>query len=557
MTSTRRRLFRAVGPCCLLAAAALLSITADVSSNHVKAQAAKPDSRTVDLMSEAISVKLTKSSDLRANASSFDTGHTSDYGWAIKVANANPRTPAVSDGVVVVGGGKSHNVYGIDAKTGRRKWTARSKDSGISSISISGDSAFYTTWSCTLERVQISTGKIKYVKWIAGTVECAPHAEGDVVAAAYTENGNEVSLHSSKTGKTVWKKNLNSPVVTAPVLHDGQVFATSTDGSVSKLNGESGANEWTVKIGAVAPPVFTKWGMLVTAPIAAEFEAQAGDEPQESKQAKSSKSDRDTVVHEKTASLGSVASVSDRQLILIDPKKQPGSFKGDMPVGPQLSNNLDYQGVSPGVGQRHIVFANHGEVAVVNPMKGKTVWKVKSENKAGFVQPLIHKGLVILARKDGVLAGMDELTGDIVWCYRFDGRRFGAAPCVDNDRVFITTMQGELLSVPMGSQDHGDAGPKIAEEYDRTAREHNWAGVKDNFVKQRKEIKNKEIQDREAGPSDSDLPAKAKDPVPQPAPVNDPTEGLTKKAWDRREERKANRPRPNGRKYEKQKYPGR
>ncbi|MHC4841395.1 MAG: hypothetical protein ACYTDT_10675, partial [Planctomycetota bacterium] len=68
----------------------------------------------------------------------------------------------------------------------------------------------------------------------------------------------------------------------------------------------------------------------------------------------------------------------------------------------------------------------------------------------------------------------------------------------------------------------------------------------------------------ESAPQESDTPPDIEETEPEPVepdpvapPVADQTEGLTKQAWERREDRRASRGSPNGRKYVRKKYPGR
>lgn len=569
MSSLRRKLFRAAVPCCLFAAATFIVATTDGRANVVDAEKPREKLQKYNLSREAIPIKLSDVTSLSDDASSFRAGHSSKQGWAIKVAKNNPRTPDAGEGVVVVGGGKSYDIFGIDAETGERRWKAKSKDSGISSISVSGKAAYYTTWSCTLERVRLTDGKVEFVKWIASTVECAPHAEGNRVAAAYTQDGNQVSMHSIKSGNSIWSKKLKSPVLTAPVIHGDDVYTTSTDGRVSKLDSKSGDIDWSIKMGAVSTPVITKWGLLVATPKI----GKAGDpakkaEPKDKSDRKNDKSSRESVVHEKTAKKGTLVETNDRRIVLIDPARKPAKFKGKMPVKPSTTGNLDYQGIAPGVGEDSIIFAYNGEVVAIDPVKSKQLWRVKTGGTSNFVTPIVYDGLVIIARKDGVISALEERTGELVWSYKFEDRVFCASPCVYEHRVFITTRSGELLSIPTGADEadnkvasgiasnpaedgcppgekdipEGQVGEKAADR---------WAKARDAFRKEQKKVRSQKNKDKPAKP---DAPATKPDPVERPQ-ANDPAEELTKDAWGRREERRAKRNRPNGRKYEKKPYP--
>ena len=159
----------------VVAGLGIASVRGPIEAQEAPAQTARKPIQ-IDLSQSAQKVRLNQevSAAKGATAARFPTVHGAGDGWALRVAGNNPRSPAAQDGVVVVGTGSGNTVFGVEVETGLVRWSAVSKDSGISSVIVAGDSAYFTTWSCTLERVRVSDGHHEFSKWLASTVECAP-----------------------------------------------------------------------------------------------------------------------------------------------------------------------------------------------------------------------------------------------------------------------------------------------------------------------------------------------------------------------------------------------
>lgn len=561
MKTLHRTLLQGAAALCVVAGGVSMSIHADeVPRTPAKPQAVNAD-RVLDLREASIPVQLEVSGASGSDGRAFMVGHTLEDAWAAKVASGNPRSPAAEMGVVVVGSGGGSNVWGYDADSGKLKWKDKSDDSGISDIVIGLGRAYYTTYSCTLEGVDITTGKHLFSKWLAPTVTCAPDTDSKVVACAYSKNGSyQVSLHNTSGGQKWIEPVGKSGVVHAPVVYEEGVYTSTTDGQMQRFS-KYGKKEWTADYGAVSAPVPTPWGLMVTTTWSPEEDGGASEQKPMTEEERK-RWERGTT-STPVALRGTVTAAKDRRIALMkDPTSKPSGGKSKVTVtGPR--SNLDYQGVRPGVSNSNVIFAYGGKITCVNPMAGRAIWEVQVGDKGtDFTTPLCYEGLVLIAGSDGVLTAIEEETGALVWSYAFKGQSFRSKPAADGDRVFATTSRGILVSMPIGIENI-QLGAVRKGSGDVEGLASTYARVQETFRKVRNVVR--EIEEPEEAPGEPAPDARdGDDPEsgePGAAPEDDAarrdedeTEEITKGQWERREERRAERGRPNGREYEKKPF---
>src|SRR3982750_3877586 len=86
-------------------------------------------------------------------------------------------TPAVAGQVVVFGGGfGSHEVYALDAGTGRLRWDIRTNDDGPTAAVIVDDVVLFNTESCTLVALDAKTGGSLWERWLGDPLLGQPAA---------------------------------------------------------------------------------------------------------------------------------------------------------------------------------------------------------------------------------------------------------------------------------------------------------------------------------------------------------------------------------------------
>lgn len=484
--------------------------------------------------------------------------HSGRKAWGAKVASGGARSPGATEGMVVVGSGSGNRIHGLDGETGQHVWTAESKDSGISDIVIGLGGAGYTTYSCTLELVDVQTGKIKFAKWISPTVDCGPAADAERFYAAYSNgSGHAVSAHGKHGGGTMWKAKLDGTVLTAPVPTDKGVMVATGDGRLINLAHKGGTKAWESNLGLVAAPVQSKWGLLLTTSFTGDWNGVKAAEPN-AKNGESKGSDRETATN--FSSARTVVATGDRQIMALkNSTDRPDATQTTKIQGPK--SNLDFQGLRPGVSDKMIVFAYDGQIIAVDPGANKVLWRIETDTKREFTRPVMYEGLVLLGTKDGYLMALDESSGDLVWSYHVRNESFVYQPAVDVGRVYFTTAQGAMISMPTGFSDHErNAAGEVMPPTD-------YAWVKARFNKVRKAVHDelkKAGHSNGVGPNPEPQANKQQGQGSQPARREDDAtdnsseatlpEAPTRGQFDRAEDRRAERPNVSGRPVERKDF---
>ncbi|MBK8207392.1 MAG: PQQ-binding-like beta-propeller repeat protein [Planctomycetes bacterium] len=460
MKPNRRTVLRAAAAaCCLVLASPLVTLADDPPNTPAPAQG-QPRVRSLDRAASSIAVDLpTVPSRGGASGRLFKLNHSALQAWTARAATGNPRNPAAFDGRAMAGSGGSNVVYAYHITTGKRSWSVTSPDSGISNLVLAGDSVYFTTHSCTIERIQVSTGKHVFTKWINSTVECAPDVNGDVAFAAYRSGtGAVVSSHDIANGNEGWKRNVPSQVIMAPVACGDTVSVAGVDGSVLSMDGK-GKTLWSRKLGAVSAPIATSRGLLVlSAAVPADTGAPAKEAaPAEAEPEHDGKHpDRITSSSRKAPDKGpgrGVTVIENRRLAVLNPTLAPESGEDRELSGPAKSS-LDYQGTRPGVSGQLVVLAYSDVIRAVDLDTGNTRWEWKLETKHGeFCEPAFGDGMVFVADNYGFVTALDANNGEVVWSYRFNNESFKAKPAFDTHRVVLTTAGGRILCLPTGLDD--------------------------------------------------------------------------------------------------------
>ncbi|CAG0932906.1 hypothetical protein PLCT1_02202 [Planctomycetaceae bacterium] len=479
----------------------------------------------------------------------FGLPHTTENAWMRHVASGNPRSPATSGDWVVVGSGGGNEVYGIDIVSGERKWTNACKDSGISSIEISGDSAYYTTYSCTLERVRVLTGKTVFSSWISSTVDNQPTvADGQVFCSFQGSGGTRLTSQSADNGSVKWSVNTgNAGGIQGPVLADGCVMLATVDGSLGCYNLSTGAVQWKNSLGLTTAPVAVPGGVLCVTPAEQTLVEEKPAEPAPEEGQGKPESDKDSVVPVKpavVAQTGTLVTHGKVRLGLLSAKESPKANATSRLTA--IRGGLDYQGSRPGYDGEMVFFAAGGHISALMLGSNAPQWDVAiagGENME-FTSPVVCGGMVITATKDGYVLALSRRTGSPIWCYRFTGHSFIAKPAVGKDRLLITSASGALISIPTGLSSGAAIGAESPESI--IARE---------FSKNRKPDAPGTIDPNAGGNVEGKLPESVTPPTDaEPEPPTAVERETTKGEFERAEKRKAEREAAKGKEYEPKKF---
>ncbi|HEX8147031.1 MAG TPA: PQQ-binding-like beta-propeller repeat protein [Pyrinomonadaceae bacterium] len=230
-------------------------------------------------------------------------------GWVVRIPGGRPlATPAYSNGRLFVGGGYgSHEFYAFDAKTGRMVWKTNTGDDGPTAAVVEDGLVAFNTESCTLVVVDEQTGKMVWQEWLGDPLMSQPAVSKGKLYMAYPGNGRghaqqqNVPNHAGqsaamkhnlpmpvqgaqkkeggqaeeagshrllcadlKTGRHLWERAISSDVISAPVVSEGKVYATTFDGTSYSFDAATGELIWKKENAGTSAPVVVANEVVVT-----------------------------------------------------------------------------------------------------------------------------------------------------------------------------------------------------------------------------------------------------------------------------------------------------
>ena len=189
-------------------------------------------------------------------------------GWRFPLSS-QALPPAVKDSVVYTSGGShSYAVYALKAETGEIIWEHRTNDDGPTSPVVTEDYVAYTTFSCTVDVLDAKTGEIVWSHWLAPTLFSFPTIGSKTLYVSYCKltDGcpNRIEAYDLATGRSIWETPIDSEVLSAPILADGYLYATTANGCLYRIDAESGKETWHYDGALLAAPTISGKNLFLT-----------------------------------------------------------------------------------------------------------------------------------------------------------------------------------------------------------------------------------------------------------------------------------------------------
>ncbi len=391
-------------------------------------------------------------------------------GWKIKLERQLPiATPAVSDGIVYVGGGfGSYEFYALDAKTGKPLWLFHCGDDGPTAAVVEAGRVAFNTESCILYVLDSRTGNKLWGKWLGDPLMSQPAIASGRIYMAYPNQrgGHSLSCMGLEDGEEFWTQEIPGEVITAPIISDGAVYATTLEGSVHCFDLKTGEKRYSEQLYATSAPWVYK-GEVYVSLREDEKQMVGGKEVV----VRSEGQGRITKTGERFNSVLWAKQRADYLNLDVSSDYAAKQAAMDAAVGfggggpataklGQSSENLGvatvsgvwaYQGSRPAIiGDRN--YTSMGDtLKVLDPENGKVIWskpvKVK-DNPGGrpFTPPSYAGGKLYLGTVSGEIICLDANDGKELW--RYDcGEPIRFQPAVAGGKVYWGTDLGSVYCI--------------------------------------------------------------------------------------------------------------
>lgn len=252
----------------------------------------------------------------------------------------------------------------------------------------------------------------------------------------------------AQTGKTLWQKNVMSPVRSSPTVADGRVFVASSDGVARAFSVADGAELWSYQGLVERAALLTNSspavsGDLVVVPYpSGELVALRITDGE--------RVWSETLARTRLAS--SLGSMTDAARPAVDGGTVFAVGHSGRMVAASLARgerlwDLSIPGIqAPAVvGDAVFVVDTSGQLMAVTRRDGKILWTVKLPGATTWSGPTVAGGRLWLTSNTGKLVGADATTGKVDATIDIGAPSY-IAPIVAGGRLYVLTDKGKLLA---------------------------------------------------------------------------------------------------------------
>jgi outer membrane protein assembly factor BamB len=343
--------------------------------------------------------------------------------WRFATEGEAISSPVVAGDRVYAGSGDGH-LYALDRLTGATIWTFDARSAIHSSPAAENGLVFFATREGTLVAVDATSGK---QRWRVATGPDKPlpwgHETGDYYVASPVLAGNGVVLFGAgdgsvraldeKTGKPVWRTEIDERIRSTPAVAEGLVFVGTAQGRLHALSLKDGARRWTFDTEGTKLDS-SKFGYdrrsIQSSPAVANGDVYFGA--------------RDGWVY-------AVGAVDGKQRWRYD------HHISWIITSPAVADGVVYDASSDGA-----------FVQALNAADGTERWRTKTGAPL-WSSPAISGGVLYIGDHAGFLRAIDRTTGAELWFFRSTGDVL-SSPVVSGDLVLFASSDGSIYALHVG-----------------------------------------------------------------------------------------------------------
>jgi len=260
----------------------------------------------------------------------------------------------------------------------------------------------------------------------------------------------DISILDSQSGKALWQKTLNAPVLAAAAQTAERVIVQANDGKVYGLEAKTGNMVWvfdtptaSLSLRGYASPLVVDNSVIVAGATGKIFslDAQTGIVQWESRVASSTgRSELERMVDVD----GQLLVDSDHKLYIASYQGQLAALRlqADKKPEPLWQEPLSsYQSLAEGLGQIYAVDASDNIVAL-DKQTGQVVWRQKDFAWRGLSHSVAANNLLFVGDKQGYVHIMAQSDGKLLGRFKVKGAVADLA--IFNQALWVYSQQGQL-----------------------------------------------------------------------------------------------------------------
>lgn len=390
-------------------------------------------------------------------------------GWKVKLERELPlATPAVVDGMVYMGGGfGSYEFYALDSRSGKPLWLFHCGDDGPTAAVVERGCVAFNTESCILYVLDAKSGKKLWGRWLGDPLMSQPAISGDRIVMAYPsqEGGHSLSCMELATGKHYWTQPIPGEVITAPIIDQSKVYATTLEGSVHCFDLANGNTIFSKEHQATSAPCV--WRDEIYVSLREDEERLVSGETKtvrtegQGRIAKSGERDNDVLwaqqdaeylTYETSSRYASEQAALDASVGFGSAPSAAKLAQSEANLGVRsVSGVWAYQGSRPAIINGRSYSSMGDTLKVVDPRTGDVIFSryIEIKDSPGgrpFTPPSYASGKLYIGSVSGEIICLDADSGKELWRYNC-GEPIRFQPAVAGGKVYWGTDRGTVYCI--------------------------------------------------------------------------------------------------------------
>ena len=339
------------------------------------------------------SVRYQQTSSYAYPTAPSESGDIGDI-WRFECEDEVRSSPTLKDGILYVGV-YDHNLYALEADTGKFVWKYATDGGIASSPCIQGEQVFIGSEDRILYAINIRTGRLEWTCPTQGRIRSSPRVQFGHVF--FGSDDQHLYAANAQSGRIAWKVEMGGPVRSSVAFGEDRLYFGCEDGSVVALD-IRGEVKWRFRArrGVTSSPYL---------------------DPEEG-----------------ILFVGSM----DWNIYALDARSgwAVWRFRSGGPIvsSPTLADGVLFIGSAD------------KNVYALDARSGRVKWKYETEGQVTS-SPAYANGAVYIGSVDQYLYSLDAETGDLRWRFKTGGP-IPSSPAVENNTVYIGSTDRHIYAIP-------------------------------------------------------------------------------------------------------------
>ncbi len=322
--------------------------------------------------------------------------------WIFKTGGSVVSAPAVVNGVVYIGS-NDHNVYALNAHTGKKLWSYATGAEIYSAPVVVQGTLYLGSNDGNVYALKAATGKKQWSYFTGGGDSVPAVLNGVVYVGSAKESGDNVFALDAKTGAAIWSFATRFSVYSSPTVVNGVLYIMSLDYNLYALDASSGNKLWS----------FSTEGWAYASPMVANGAVYFDGIP------------------------GSVFAVNAKTGALLWQFVAGGTW-GEF--SPAVADGVVY------------VASDGGYAYALDGTTGAELWSYSPIGFVSLAAPVPANGVMYFGTWDNNLYALSESRGEKLWTYTTGGYIEGS-PTVANGIVYVGSDDGNVYAFGLPGHD--------------------------------------------------------------------------------------------------------